>query len=74
MFLKQTMLKTQGGAGNYYPNVVLEKSSFVYWGAHETTVYDVSANQAVPQVVTSQVLVTQVQEVQQHLTCLLLST
>ena len=38
--------KTQEGAGNYYPNVILNKSAFVYWGSHETTVYDVSANQA----------------------------
>ena len=43
---KANNAKTQGGAGNYYPNVILEKSSFVYWGAHETSVYDVSANQA----------------------------
>ena len=38
--------KTQEGAVNYYPNVILNKSAFVYWGSHETTVYDVSANQA----------------------------
>ena len=38
--------KTQEGAGNYYPNVILNKSAFVYWGSHETTVYDVSGNQA----------------------------
>ena len=43
---KANNAKTQEGAGNYYPNVVTEKSAFVYWGSHETTVYDVSANQA----------------------------
>ena len=39
--------KTSQGAGNYYPQVVLEKSNYIYWGSHETAVYDVSANQAV---------------------------
>ena len=43
---KANNAKTQEGAGNYYPNVVLNQSTFVYWGAHETSVYDVSANQA----------------------------
>ena len=43
---KANNAKTQEGAGNYYPNVILNKSAFVYWGSHETTVYDVSANQA----------------------------
>ena len=38
--------KTSQGAGNYYPQVVLEKSNYIYWGSHETAVYDVSANQA----------------------------
>jgi len=38
--------KTAQGAGNYYPQIVLDQSNFVYWGAHETAVYDVSANQA----------------------------
>ncbi len=38
--------KTSEGAGNYYPNVVLQRSNYVYWGSHETSVYDVSANQA----------------------------
>ena len=43
---KANNAKTQEGAGNYYPNVILNKSAFVYWGSHETTVYDVSGNQA----------------------------
>ena len=38
--------KTAQGAGNYYPQIILDQSNFVYWGAHETAVYDVSANQA----------------------------
>ena len=38
--------KTSQGAGNYYPQVVLDKSNYIYWGSHETSVYDVSANQA----------------------------
>ena len=38
--------KTSQGSGNYYPQVVLDKSNYIYWGAHETAVYDVSANQA----------------------------
>jgi len=38
--------KTSQGAGNYYPQVVLDKSNYIYWGSHETAVYDVSANQA----------------------------
>ena len=37
--------KTSSGSVNYYPTVVLERSGFVYWGSHETDVYDVSANQ-----------------------------
>ena len=43
---KANNAKTTQGAGNYYPQVVLDKSAFVYWGAHETSVYDVSGNQA----------------------------
>jgi|TARA_B100001996_G_scaffold252980_1_gene196367 phage tail sheath protein FI len=38
--------KTSQGAVNYYPQVVLEKSAYIYWGSHETAVYDLSANQA----------------------------
>ena len=38
--------KTSSGSVNYYPTVVLDKSSYIYWGSHETDVYDVSANQA----------------------------
>ena len=37
--------KTSSGSVNYYPTVVLERSGFIYWGSHETDVYDVSANQ-----------------------------
>ena len=36
--------KTQSGATNYYPQIVLDKSSFIYWGSHEPDAYDVSAN------------------------------
>ena len=43
---KSNNAKTSQGSGNYYPSVVLEKSNYVYWGSHETAVYDVSANQA----------------------------
>jgi len=39
--------KTSQGAGNYYPQVVLEKSNYIYWGSHETNAYDLSANQAI---------------------------
>ena len=39
--------KTAQGAGNYYPQIILDQSNFVYWGAHETAVYDISANQTV---------------------------
>ena len=38
--------KTSQGSGNYYPQVVLDKSNYIYWGSHETAVYDVSANQS----------------------------
>ena len=38
--------KTSEGSGNYYPQVFLDKSNWVYWGSHEATdLYDVSANQ-----------------------------
>ena len=43
---KANNAKTTQGAVNYYPQVVLESSSYIYWGSHETAVYDVSANQA----------------------------
>ena len=39
--------KTQSGATNYYPQIVLDKSSFIYWGSHEPDAYDVSANAAI---------------------------
>ena len=42
---KSNNSKTSSGAVNYYPTVVLDKSQYIYWGSHETDVYDVSANQ-----------------------------
>ncbi|BCU98498.1 MAG: hypothetical protein CM15mV22_1300 [Eurybiavirus sp.] len=46
MFLKQTIAKTGQGSGNYYPQIILDQSNYIYWGSHETAVYDVSANQS----------------------------
>ena len=43
---KSNNAKTSSGSVNYYPTVILDKSSYIYWGSHETDVYDVSANQA----------------------------
>ena len=43
---KSNNSKTSSGSVNYYPTVILDKSSYIYWGSHETDVYDVSANQA----------------------------
>ena len=43
---KSNNAKTSQGSGNYYPQVILDKSNYIYWGSHETSVYDVSANQA----------------------------
>ena len=37
--------KSAEGSINYYPQVILEKSAYIYWGSHETEAYDVSANQ-----------------------------
>ena len=42
---KSNNSKTSSGSVNYYPTVILDKSSYIYWGSHETDVYDVSANQ-----------------------------
>ena len=42
---KSNNSKTSSGSVNYYPTVILDKSSYIYWGSHETVVYDVSANQ-----------------------------
>lgn len=39
--------KTAEGAQNYYPQVILERSKYVYWGKHEADAYDVSGNAAV---------------------------
>ena len=44
---KANNARTSQGAGSYYPQAILDKSSFIYWGSHETDVYDVSANQGV---------------------------
>ena len=38
--------KTGQGSGNYYPQIILDQSNYIYWGSHETAVYDVSANQS----------------------------
>jgi len=38
--------KTPEGAQNYYPQAVLERSAWVYWGKHEEDAYDVSGNAA----------------------------
>ena len=38
--------KTGQGSGNYYPQIILDQSNYIYWGSHETAVYDVSGNQA----------------------------
>ena len=43
---KSNNSKTSSGSVNYYPTVILDKSSYIYWGSHETDVYDVSANQS----------------------------
>ena len=32
---------------NYYPTVIQDKSSYIYWGSHENDAYDVSANAAI---------------------------
>ena len=39
--------KTAEGAQNYYPQAILDRSSYVYWGKHEEDAYDVSGNAAV---------------------------
>ncbi|AGH26109.1 tail sheath protein [Prochlorococcus phage MED4-213] len=39
--------KTQSGAVNYYPTVIINSSQYVYWGSHENDAYDVSANAAI---------------------------
>jgi hypothetical protein len=41
---KASDAKTAEGAINYYPEVLLLTSSYVFWGKHEEDVYDVSAN------------------------------
>ena len=44
---KANNAKTASGAVNYYPTVIQDKSSYVYWGSHENDAYDVSANAAI---------------------------
>ena len=44
---KANNAKTSSGAVNYYPTVIQDKSSYIYWGSHEPEHYDVSANQEV---------------------------
>ena len=44
---KSNNAKTSEGAQNYYPQVVLERGLYVYWGKHEADAYDVSGNAAV---------------------------
>ena len=40
--------RTSEGAQNYYPQVLLDKSNWIYWGSHESAgIYDVSANQEI---------------------------
>ena len=36
--------KTTEGAQNYYPERILNGSSYIYWGKHEESVWDISAN------------------------------
>ena len=43
---KANNAKTGQGSGNYYPQIILDQSNYIYWGSHETAVYDVSANQS----------------------------
>ena len=43
---KASDAKSAEGAVNYYPEVLLLTSSYVFWGKHEEDVYDVSANAA----------------------------
>ena len=40
--------RTSEGAQNYYPQVLADKSNWIYWGSHESVgIYDVSANQSI---------------------------
>ena len=40
--------RTSEGSQNYYPQVLLDGSDWIYWGSHETVgIYDVSANQSI---------------------------
>ena len=44
---KANNAKTSSGSVNYYPTVIQDKSSFIYWGSHENDAYDVSGNAAI---------------------------
>lgn len=41
---KASNAKLPEGGTNYYVDVLTEKSSWIYWGKHEETSYDISAN------------------------------
>ena len=40
---KATDAKTSVGETNYYPEVIKQRSAYVYWGEHETTVFNATA-------------------------------
>jgi len=41
---KASDAKTTVGETNYYPTVIKQRSEFVFWGFHETSLHDVDAN------------------------------
>ena len=44
---KANNAKTSSGSVNYYPTVIQDKSSFIYWGSHENDAYDISGHAAI---------------------------
>ena len=40
---KATDAKTSVGETNYYPEVIKQRSAYIYWGEHETTVFNATA-------------------------------
>ena len=40
---KASDAKTSVGETNYYPEVIKQRSSYIYWGEHETTVFNATA-------------------------------
>ena len=40
---KATDAKTSVGETNYYPEVIKQRSAYVYWGEHETTVFNATS-------------------------------